>query len=110
MQGLANLNHAQRLHLMKFACAAVWADLEVSPSEKTFILGLALRLGLSEDEMAKVSSWLEEPPAPEEVDPALVPPEHRKVFLEAIQEAVEADHVVDGPERESLRLLQDLFS
>jgi hypothetical protein len=106
---LASLTRRERAQLMKFACAAIWADLEVSRSEKTFILSLALRLGLPDDETEQVREWLEKPPPPEEVDPALIPPAHRRLFLDAIQEAMAADHVVDGPEQESLRLLRELL-
>lgn len=108
-ESLARLTRDQRLTLLKFACAAVWADLEVSESERTFIQSLALRLGLPDDEVGHVRDWLETPPTPEEVDPALIPPAHRKLFLEAVREAITADHVVDGPEIESLRLLEELL-
>lgn len=107
---MTKLGHAEKLQLLKFVCAAAWADLEVTPQEKTFVLSLALKLGVRGDEAAKVERWLETPPEPEEVDPASVPPEHRRLFLQAIEEAVEADHVVDGPELDTLRLLRELLS
>jgi hypothetical protein len=109
LKGLASLTRRERLQLVKFVCAAIWADLEVSRSEKTFILSLALRLGLPDDETEQVREWLEKPPPPEEVDPAQIPLEHRSLFLSAIQEAMAVDRVVDGPERESLRLLNELL-
>ena len=108
-KSLTNLNRDERLRLLKFVCAAAWADLEVSQTEKTFIQSLALRLGLPDDEVGHVRDWLETPPTPEEVDPALIPHEHRKVFLEAVRGAIAADGVVDGPELESIRLLQELL-
>jgi hypothetical protein len=103
------LTRRERLHLMKFACSAAWADLEVNRSEKSCILSLALRLGLSEAETEQVRGWLEAPPPPEEVDPAEIPREHRRLFLDAIEHVVAADRVIDGPERESLRLLRELL-
>jgi uncharacterized membrane protein YebE (DUF533 family) len=106
---LANLGRDDRLRLIKFVCAAAWADLEINATERTFIQSLALRLGLPDDEMGHVRDWLETPPTPEEVDPALIPHEHRKVFLEAVRGAIAADGIVDGPELESIRLLQDLL-
>ncbi len=109
MKQLDRLTRAERLQLVKFACAAVWANLDVNRSEKSYILSLALRLGLPEDEQ-QVRKWLETPPSPEEVDPNLIPPEHRVLFLEAVEKAVAADGIVDGPERESLRLLRDLLT
>lgn len=110
MKGIARLTRPERLQLMRFVCAAVWSDLEVSPSERSFILGLALRLGLPEDEMRHVTEWLERPPAPEEVDPNSVPHEHRRLFLAAIEQAIAADGAVDRPEAESLRLLRELLA
>lgn len=109
MKGLGRLTRSERLQLIKFVCAAAWSDLEVNRTETTYILSLALRLGLPDDEVQQVRAWLETPPAAEEVDPNLIPPEHRALFLEAVEEAVTADRVVDGPERESLRLLRDLL-
>lgn len=109
MTSLAGLTRRERLQLMRFVCAAVWADLDVGPSEKSFILNLALRLGLPEDEIERVQEWLEMPPTPEEVDPTDIPPEHRKLFRDEIEAAMTADHVLDGPERESLRLLYELL-
>ncbi len=108
-QGLARLTRAERLQLLRFVCAAVWSDLEVSPSERSFIMSLALRLGLPEDEMRHVTEWLERPPAPEEVDPNNIPREHRRLFLDAIEQAIRVDRAVDRPEAESLRLLQELL-
>src|SRR5262245_1464964 len=109
MTSLGSLTRHERLQLMKFACAAVWADLEVSRSEKSYILSLALHLGLSEAETEQVRGWLEAPPPPEEVDPAEVPREHRRLFLDAMEQVVAADRVIDGPELESLRLLRELL-
>jgi hypothetical protein len=109
MTKLASLTRRERLQLMKFVCSAVWADLEVNRSEKSYILSLVLRLGLSAAEAEQVQGWLESPPPPEEVDPNQIPPEHRRLFLDAIEKAVAADRVIDGPELESLRLLRELL-
>ncbi len=99
----------ERLQLLKFVCSFVWADLEVSPKEKTFVLGLTQRLGLPASDVERVKAWLETPPPAEEVDPALVPAEYRRAFLEAIEQAIVADGVVSPPERESLTLLRQLL-
>ena len=109
MKGLARLTRGERLQLLRFVCAAIWSDLEVSPSERSFTLSLALRLGLPEDEMRLVTEWLETPPKPDDVDPNDVPREHRSLFLEAVAEAMRADEAVDPPEAESLRLLRELL-
>jgi uncharacterized membrane protein YebE (DUF533 family) len=110
MKGLERLTHAERLQLVKFTCAAVWADLDVNRSEKSHVMSLFLRLGLPQSDVEQVQEWLETPPPAEELDPNLIPPEHRALFLEAVEEAVQADGVVDGPELESLQLLRDLLS
>jgi uncharacterized membrane protein YebE (DUF533 family) len=110
MKHLDRLTRAERLQLAKFACAAAWADLEVNRSERTYILGLAKRLGLPKDEIQQVRDWLETPPSADDVDPNSIPHEHRALFLEAVQAAVESDGVVDGEERESLRLLRELLA
>jgi hypothetical protein len=109
MKTLAGLTHSERLQLLRFVSSAIWADLEVSPSEKTYLLSLALRLGLSEAEMERAHDWLEKPPPPEEVDPFQVPPQHRRLFLEAMEEAMTADRGIDAPEMESLSLLRQLL-
>jgi uncharacterized tellurite resistance protein B-like protein len=110
MRSLARLNHSERLQLLKFVCAAVWADLDVTDAERTFVLGLTLQLDLPPEDMERVEEWLDTPPAAEEVDPTQVPPEHRQLFLEAVEEAITSDGAIDGPERESLRLLRELLS
>jgi hypothetical protein len=74
------------------------------------VLGLALRLGLPEQEIRQVERWIEVPPPPEEVDPNTVPERHRRLFLEAVEEAMKADAAVDAPEEESLRLLRELLA
>lgn len=107
---LLGLPHQERLQLLKFVSAVIWADLEVRPEEKTFLLNLALRLGLSEEELERTRDWLERPPPPEEVDPTLVPPRHRQVFLKAIEEVMIADHGIVSPEMESLKLLRQLLA
>jgi uncharacterized tellurite resistance protein B-like protein len=106
---LDGLTRSERVRLLKFVCAAAWADLDVSSPERSFVQALALRLGLSDQEMRQVERWLEKPPPPEEVDPALVPREHRRLFLDAVRDLVTADGVVDGPEAASLRLLEELL-
>jgi hypothetical protein len=109
MSDLHRLSHAERLQLLKFVAAAIWADLEVSPAEKTYLLSLALRLGLSDRETELVRGWLETPPPTEELDPSEIPAKHRRLFLDAIEQAVTADHAVDVPERQSLALLRELL-
>ena len=106
---LGALSARDRLQLLKFICSFVWADLDVGPSEKTFVLSLTQRLGLPDAEIEQVKEWLETPPPMDEVDPALVPPEHRRLFLEAIEQAIASDGVANPPESESLALFRQLL-
>src|SRR6185369_12688318 len=55
---LRALTARDRLQLLKFVCSFVWADLEVGSSEKTFVLSLTQRLGLSDAEIRQVQAWL----------------------------------------------------
>lgn len=106
---LQELSRAQRLKLLQFVCTFAWADLEVRPEERAFVLRLVRRLGLDESDEEQVGRWLEVPPEPESVDPADIPLAHRKVFLAAIDGVVAADGEIQPEERESLRLLKQLL-
>lgn len=106
---LGTLSAKDRLQLLKFICAFMWADLDVGSSEKTFVLGLAQRMDLPDSGIEQVKEWLETPPPPEEVDPSSIPPEHRRLFLEAVEEAVVSDGAVNPPEGEYLDLFRELL-
>ena len=106
---LVDLDRKDRLRLLKFACSFAWADLEVHPQERAFVLRLVRRLGLDEQDERQVVQWLEVPPPPESVDPTDIPAEHRKVFLAAIDGVIAADGEVQPEERESLRVLEQLL-
>lgn len=99
-----------RLKLMKFVCAVAWSDLRVSREERLFVADCIRRMHFSDAERAQIWQWLEVPPAPEEVDPADVPPAHRQAFIEAIGKLVAADQEISGEERESLILLSQLLA
>lgn len=106
---LASLSAKDRLQLLKFVCSFLWADLDVGPSEKTFVLGLAQRMNLSDADVEQVKGWLEAPAPPEEVDPTSIPPEHRRLFLEAVEQAIASDGVMNPPEWEFLDLFRELL-
>ena len=84
---LDRLGRGERMRLMKFVCSFAWADLEIRPEERQFIREMVTRLALDEEEEEEVQAWLELPPAPESIDPTLVPSAHRQVFIEAIKGA-----------------------
>jgi len=104
------LNHEDRLRLMRFVCSLAWADLEVRPKERAFVHRLVKKLHLDEHEAKMVDEWLKVPPRAEEVDPANVPHQHRKVFLDTVKAMAMADGELDEEERESIALLEQLLT
>ena len=107
---VATLAREERLRLMKFVCSVAWADLEVQSEERAFVRRMVTRLGLDADEIRQVDAWLQVPPPVDDVDPAEIPPEHRKLFLDTLRELVLADGSVDEQEQASLALLEDLLA
>ncbi len=103
---LDQLSRDERLLLLKFVCAFAWVDLEVKDSEKRFARRLAARFALDEEDRAEVESWLHVAPAPSDVDPALIPAEHRRTFVEAVRAVIYADGEVDAEERSQLEQLK----
>ncbi len=97
------------MNLMKFVCSFAWTDLKVTQAERDMVMRISGRLGLNNDETAQVQRWLEVPPAPDDVDPTLVPPEHRQAFLSALEATAHADGAVPPAERETLALFRELL-
>jgi len=100
------LNRAERLLLLKFVCAFAWTDLEIRPAERKFVKRLIQRLNLDAEERAEVDGWLHIAPAPNSVDPAGIPPQHRRAFIEAIRALIYVDGAVDAEEREQFERLK----
>ena len=105
---LKTLDREERMQLMKFVCSFAWADLEVQDEERNFVRKMIDRLDLTDAEIAQVDRWLEVPPAPEEVDPATIPREHKQLFIDAARAMVVVDGRVDPEEAENLALLEML--
>jgi uncharacterized membrane protein YebE (DUF533 family) len=103
------LNREDRLQLMRFVCSFAWADLEVSDQEREFIVKMVIRLGLNEEEQDQVAQWLEVPPRADELDPADIPREHRKLFLDAAKAMILSDGTVEDAEAENLIILDQLL-
>jgi uncharacterized membrane protein YebE (DUF533 family) len=103
------LGREERLQLMKFVCSFVWADLRVHEKEKAFVRSLVKRLALDDDEAKRVEGWLKLPPKPDEVDPNLIPPQHRELFLKHVRGAIAADGEIHPEERINLALLEELL-
>ncbi len=106
---LDTLKRDDRLLLLKFVCAFAWADLEVDRKERRFVLRLVRQLKLTAEEREQVEGWLENPPTPEEVDPAMVPARHRQLFLDTAKRVIEADGNIDPHEAEIFELLEQLL-
>jgi uncharacterized tellurite resistance protein B-like protein len=103
---LDQLSRDQRLLLLKFVCAFAWTDLEVTDTEKAFVRRLIDKLELDTEDRAEVEQWLHVAPAPSEVDPALIPAEHRRAFVETARAIIYADGSVDDEERAQLERLK----
>jgi hypothetical protein len=106
---LQELTRDVRLLLMRFVCSFAWADLEVKTEERALVARMVRRLKLDEEERQQVLRWLESPPAPDSVDPTLVPRAHRMKFLRAVESTVSVDGEVSPEERDSLLLFAKLI-
>src|SRR4051812_26392573 len=106
---LKKLSREDRLRLMRFVCSFAWADLEVRDTERALVRKMVKELGLEKADATQVERWLALPPKPEEVDPASIPREHKKLFVEAARAMIAADGEIDPEERESLSLLEQLI-
>jgi uncharacterized membrane protein YebE (DUF533 family) len=94
---------------MRFVCSFAWADLEIKKAEREFILTMVLRLGLDEEEQEQVAQWLEVPPRADDLDPADIPKEHRKLFLDAAKAMIMSDGDISDVEAENLIILDQLL-
>ena len=106
---MKKLSKQDRMSLMKFIGSFVWADLEVKESEKKFVAAMCDKLDLDDAERKSVKQWLKVPPRPEEVDPTRIPKEHRKMFLDAVRDAITADGEVHRDEWDNLTLFEALL-
>ncbi|MEW5849881.1 MAG: TerB family tellurite resistance protein [Myxococcota bacterium] len=106
---LDQLNHQDRMRLMRFVCSFAWADLKVSGPERDFVHKLVRRLHLDPQEAQQVEGWLKSPPDEESVDPTSIPPEHKLMFLKAAEGVIKSDGRVSAEERESFNLLAQLI-
>jgi hypothetical protein len=94
---------------MRFVCSFAWIDLEVKQEERELVARLIRRLELDDEEKEHVSKWLDSPPPPDSVDPALVPREHRMTFLRAVESTVSVDGEVTPEERDTLLVFAQLI-
>ena len=101
-----DMDRDARLLLLKFVCAFAWTDLKVRSSERRFVKRLVERLELNEDDRDRVEAWLNLAPSPGDINPADVPVEHRRTFVEALRAVMYADSEVDDEEREHFEQLR----
>lgn len=104
---LDKLSRDERLLLMKFVCAFAWTDLEIRDAERNFVHRLVKRLELDDADREQVEEWLSVSPAPSSMDPARIPAEHRRTFLEAARAVIYSDGEVDAEEREQFDKLKN---
>ena len=106
---LEELSREDRLQLMRFICSFAWADLEIRPEERDFVLKMIARLELDEDETAQVTQWLQVPPPADDLDPEDIPREHRQLFLDAAKAMILSDGSIEDVEAENLIILDALL-
>ncbi len=106
---LKDMNQKQRLQLLEFICAFAWADLEVQPEEWEKVRQVMKRLHIPVEEREHVLGWLVTPPDAEEIDPQLIPEEHRAVFLRAAEEVIRADGEINEDEAEQLEVFRRIL-
>jgi uncharacterized tellurite resistance protein B-like protein len=109
ISNLDRLSRGERMQLLRFVTSFAWADLTISAGERAYVHRLVSRLHLDPEEARSVEGWLQVPPAPDDVDPTDVPPEHRQLFISAVRQMVEADGEISPEERENLALLEQLM-
>ncbi|MBM4061957.1 MAG: TerB family tellurite resistance protein [Planctomycetes bacterium] len=103
------LSPAERMNLLKFVCSFAWTDLRVAQAERDLVMRIAGRLNLTDAEVKRVAEWLRVPPRADEVDPSSVPKDHRQLFLQAAELAIQADGRVVPAERDALALFRNLL-
>ncbi|MCC6213760.1 MAG: TerB family tellurite resistance protein [Polyangiaceae bacterium] len=104
------LSREHRLLLLEFVCAFAWTDLEIRDGERRFVRRLVDRLALAEEDRGQVDEWLAIAPSPGAVDPARVPVEHRRTFVETVRALIYSDGDVDAEERERFEALKRALS
>jgi uncharacterized tellurite resistance protein B-like protein len=103
------LTRDQKLQLAAFVCWYAWADKVIQPQERRVIDHLIAQLGLTGPDALKVQGWLTTPPPMEAADPAKVPPELRKRFVEEAERVVVADGKLTKEELHAVQKLKKVL-
>jgi hypothetical protein len=93
------------MQVLRFAASFLWADFEVADAERRFLADLARELDVDD----AVAGLLEQPPTPEDIDPAAVHPSLAGVVRQAALRAIAADGRVCSEEMKMFELLDDLL-
>lgn len=101
-----DLDRELKLRLAAFVCWYAWADRLIQPGERKFLNGLVQRLGLTGPDVVKVQGWLTTPPPAELGDPAKIPPEMRKRFVDEAEKVVVADGKLEPAEQSAIQKLR----
>lgn len=96
------LDSQTRLSLMKLVIAVIAADDETDSDELDFVGDLIMKLDFSDDDMSVINGWLAVPPSLDEIAADDASPEHRSLFLAAIDAAAMADRALDEAEAAAL--------
>jgi hypothetical protein len=107
MTSLSLSKHDKR-KILGLAASAVWADLEVDPRERAFLLDLAYELEI-EDALGEIDALARRPPLPEDVDPTVFAPAVADAARQAVLRAIAADGRVDPHEMAYFELLDELL-
>jgi uncharacterized tellurite resistance protein B-like protein len=107
-EDLSRLRPPERLRLLRFVASFAWSDLAITAGERSYVHRLVSRLRLSPEEAFQVEGWLNAPPSEDDVDPTTIPHAHRRLFLDAVREMIEADGEASPEEKETLALLEQL--
>jgi hypothetical protein len=106
---MVGMSRRDRMRLVKYVCSFAWADGVVQPEERGYVRQLVWALSLDGEEREEVEAWLESPPREEEVDPRLVPVEHRQLFLDSVRTVIRADGKLAATEKVALRVFEKLL-
>ena len=103
---LDGLKPAERELLFRFLCAFAWVDGEVSDEERRFVRRLMAKVELTDAERLDVESWFLHAPESKSVDPAQIPAEHRRLFVDSMRALIFMVGLVTESERAYLEELK----
>lgn len=104
------MSRSDKLSLMSFMCNAAWGDVEIQPEERNYILKLADKLAMSDEDIDTINGWLKSPPPIDDVDPTVIPQRLRETFLKQMEAIIAVDGVITDDESEMISLVKALLS